>query len=74
MTKILPIILGGLFLLVLVLIGVAWGGSRYRTSRKTVGIEAVYSGGVETRKVPLFGIACGLAFVSGVGLLVTNRK
>jgi hypothetical protein len=68
-TKTLRVILG-----ILVLIGVAWGGSRYRTNTKTVGTEATYSGGVETLKVPLLGIAGTLAFLSGVGLLVMNRK
>jgi hypothetical protein len=69
MSKTLRIILG-----TFVLIGVAWGGSRYGTSQKMVGTGATYSGGVETRKVPLLGIAGGLALLSGVGLLVTNRK
>jgi hypothetical protein len=64
----------GLVLIVLGLIGLAWGGFSYTTREQVVNIGPIHATREKEHNVPLPPIAGALALVGGIVLLVAGRK
>ena len=69
MTKVI-----GAILIVLGLVGLAWGGFTYTTQKKVLDIEPIEATREEHHRVPVPPIAGGLALIGGVVLIATGRK
>jgi hypothetical protein len=64
----------GVILIVLGLLGLAWGGFTYTTREKVVDIGPIHATRDETHNVPVPPIAGALALAGGIVLLVVGRK
>ena len=64
----------GVILIVLGLLGLAWGGFNYTTREKVVDIGPIHATREETHNIPISPIAGGLALVGGIVLLVVGGK
>lgn len=64
----------GMILVVLGLIGLAWGGFTYTTREKVVDIGPIHATREKTHDVPLPPIFGAVALIGGVLLLVAGRK
>ena len=64
----------GAILIVLGLLGLAWGGFDYTTREKVVDIGPIHATREETHNVPVPPIAGAVAFLGGIALLVVGRK
>lgn len=63
----------GIVLLVIGLIGLAWGGFSFTTREKVADIGPIHASRDKTHSVPLPPIVGALALVGGVALLVAGR-
>ena len=64
----------GVILIVLGLVGLAWGGFTYTTREKLVDIGPIHATREQTHNVPLPPILGAAALIGGVVLLVAGRK
>ena len=64
----------GVILIVLGLLGLAWGGFNYTTREKVVDIGPIHATREVTHNIPIPPIAGGLALVGGIVLLVVGGK
>jgi hypothetical protein len=64
----------GVILIVLGLIGLAWGGFAYTTREKVVDIGPIHATREETHNVPLPPIVGAVALIGGVVLLMVGRR
>ena len=64
----------GAILIVLGLVGLAWGGFTYTTREKVVDIGPIHATREQTHNVPLPPIAGAVALIAGVVLLVAGRR
>ena len=64
----------GIILIVLGLVGLAWGGFTYTTREKVVDIGPIHATRDKTHNVPLPPIAGALALIGGIVLLVVRKK
>jgi len=64
----------GIVLVVVGLIGLAWGGFSYTTREKVADIGPIHASRDKTHSVPLPPIAGALALVGGVALLVAGKN
>ncbi len=64
----------GITLIVLGLLGLAWGGFTYTTTEKVVDIGPIHATREKVHDVPLPPIAGAVALIGGVLLLVAGRK
>jgi drug/metabolite transporter (DMT)-like permease len=64
----------GIVLIVVGLIGLAWGGFSYTTREKVVDLGPIHASRDKTHSVPLPPIAGALALVGGVALLVAGKN
>jgi TRAP-type C4-dicarboxylate transport system permease small subunit len=64
----------GVILIVLGLLGLAWGGFNYTTREKVVDIGPIHATREETHNVPIPPIAGALALIGGIVLLVVGGK
>jgi len=64
----------GVILIVLGLLGLAWGGFTYTTQEKVVDIGPIHATREEKHTVPLPPIAGAAALIGGIVLLVTSKK
>ena len=64
----------GVILIVLGLVGLAWGGFSYTTREKVVDIGPIHATRDQTHTVLLPPIAGALALVGGIVLLVAGNK
>jgi hypothetical protein len=64
----------GDILIVLGLIGLAWGGFSYTTREKVVDIGPIHATRDETHNVPLPPVLGALALIGGIVVLVYRRK
>ena len=64
----------GIILIVLGLLGLAWGGFTYTTREKVIDIGPIHATRDETHNVPLPPIAGAAALIGGIVLLVAGRK
>jgi len=64
----------GLILVVLGLIGLAWGGFTYTTRESVVDIGPIHATREKTHTVPLPPILGAVALIGGVALLIAGKK
>ena len=64
----------GVILIVLGLLGLAWGGFNYTTREKVVDIGPIHASRDKTNNIPLPPIVGALALVAGIALLALGRK
>jgi hypothetical protein len=64
----------GIVLIVLGLVGLAWGGFTYTTRERVLDIGPIHATKETTHDVPLPPIAGAIAVVAGVVLLLAGRK
>lgn len=64
----------GAILVVVGLIGLAWGGINYTTREKIVDIGPIHATREEKHTVPLPPIAGGVAVIGGIALLVIRPR
>ena len=64
----------GIILIVLGLVGLAYGGFTYTTTEKIVDIGPIHATRDVTHDFPLPPVAGGLALIGGIVLLVARRK
>ncbi len=64
----------GVILIVLGLVGLAWGGFTYTTREKLVDIGPIHASVEKTHNVPLLPLAAAVALVGGVAFLAVRRK
>ena len=64
----------GAILIVLGLLGLAWGGVTYTTREKLVDIGPIHATREKTHDVPVPPIAGALALIGGIALLALGRK
>jgi hypothetical protein len=64
----------GVILIVLGLVGLAWGGFTYTNREKVVDIGPIHATRDEKHTVPLPPIAGAVALVGGIVLLVVRKK
>lgn len=64
----------GAILIVLGLLGLAWGGFTYTTREKLVDIGPIHATREKTHDVPVPPIAGALALIGGISLLALGRK
>ena len=64
----------GAILIVLGLLGLAWGGFTYTTREKLVDIGPIHATREKTHNVPVPPIAGALALIGGIALLAIGRK
>jgi drug/metabolite transporter (DMT)-like permease len=64
----------GMILVVLGLIGLAWGGFTYTTREKVIDIGPIHATREKTHAVPLPPILGAVALIAGVVLLVGGKK
>ena len=64
----------GIVLIVLGLIGLAYGGFSYTTSEKIVDIGPIHATRDKTHNIPLAPIGGALALIGGIVILAAGRK
>jgi drug/metabolite transporter (DMT)-like permease len=64
----------GIILVVVGLVGLAWGGFSFTTREKVADIGPIHASRDKTHSVPLPPIAGALALVGGVALLVAGKN
>lgn len=64
----------GIVLIVLGVVGLAWGGFSYTTAEKVVDIGPIHATRDATHNVQLPPIAGAIALMGGVALLITAKK
>lgn len=64
----------GIVLIVIGLVGLAWGGFTYTTSKKVVDVGPIHATRDQTHHVPLPPIAGAVVLIGGVALLVAGKK
>jgi hypothetical protein len=63
----------GIILIVLGLVGLAWGGFTYKTREKVADIGPIHASRDKTHDIPVPPLAGGAALIGGVVLLVAGR-
>jgi hypothetical protein len=64
----------GIILVVIGLIGLAWGGFTYTTRESVVDIGPIHATREKTHTVPLPPILGAVALIGGVALLISGKK
>jgi hypothetical protein len=64
----------GVILIVLGLVGLAWGGFTYTTRKKVLDIGPIQATREEHHAVPVPPIAGAIALIGGVVLIVADRR
>jgi drug/metabolite transporter (DMT)-like permease len=64
----------GIVLIVLGVIGLAWGGFAYTTREKIVDIGPIHASRDKTQNVPLPPIVGAVALIGGIVFLMTSKK
>jgi drug/metabolite transporter (DMT)-like permease len=64
----------GAILIVLGLLGLAWGGFTYTTRERVVDIGPIHATREKTHDIPVPPIAGALALIGGIVLLAIGRK
>ena len=64
----------GIILIVLGLVGLAWGGFTYTTKEKVVDIGPIEATREKTHNVPLPPIVGAVALIGGILLLVAGKR
>jgi hypothetical protein len=64
----------GVILVVVGLLGLAWGGFSYTTRENVVDIGPIHATREKTHTVPLPPIVGAVALIAGIALLVSGKK
>jgi hypothetical protein len=64
----------GIILCLFGLIGLIWGGVRYKTQVKVLDLGPIHATREETHDIPLPPIVGGVLLLSGVALLIVSKK
>lgn len=64
----------GLFLIIVGLVVMIWGGMGFKTREKVLDIGPIEATQEKTHHVPYAPIAGGVAFVGGIALLVSAKR
>jgi len=64
----------GMILIVLGLLGLAWGGFTYTTREKVIDIGPIHATRDETHHVPLPPIAGAVVLIGGIALLFAGKR
>ena len=64
----------GIILIVVGIIGLAWGGFTYTTREKIVDIGPIHATREKTHNIPVAPIAGALVLVGGVALIAIGKK
>jgi hypothetical protein len=64
----------GIVLIVLGLVGLAWGGISYTTRQRVVDVGPIHATRDKTNTVPIPPIAGALALVGGIVLVAAGKK
>ena len=64
----------GMILIVIGLVGLAWGGFTYTTTEKVVDIGPIHATREKAHNVPLAPIGGAVALIGGVVLLAVGKK
>jgi hypothetical protein len=64
----------GIVLIVLGLLGLAWGGFKYTTTEKVLDIGPIHATREEKHNVPIPPVAGAAALIGGILLLVASKK
>jgi len=64
----------GVILIVIGLVGLAWGGFTYTTREKVVDVGPIHASRDKTHTVPLPPIAGAIALVAGVALVASSKN
>ena len=64
----------GIILIVLGIVGLAWGGFNYTTREKLVDIGPLHATHEENHTVPVPPIAGAAALIGGIALMAADRK
>ncbi len=64
----------GVILIVIGLVGLAWGGFTYTTQEKVVDVGPIHASRDKTHTVPLPPIAGAIALVAGVALVASGKN
>ena len=64
----------GIILIVLGLVGLAWGGFTYTTKEKVVDLGPIHASRDKTHTVPLPPLVGAIALVAGVALVATGKN
>ena len=63
----------GIVLIVLGIIGLAWGGISYTTQKKVVDLGPIQASRTQTHTLPLPPIAGAILLIGGIVVLVTSK-
>ena len=64
----------GVILIVLGLVGIAWGGFTYTTQKKVVDLGPIQASREKEHTIPIPPIAGAAALIGGIVLVVAGRK
>jgi hypothetical protein len=64
----------GIILIVLGIIGIAWGGFTYTTNEKVIDLGPIEATREDKHTIPVPPIAGAIALVGGIALIAMNRK
>jgi hypothetical protein len=64
----------GIILCIVGLIGLIWGGVSYKTQEKVVDVGPIHATREKTHEIPLPPVAGAIALLSGVALLIADKK
>ena len=64
----------GVVLIVLGLVGLAWGGFTYTTREKVLDIGPIHATREETHNIPVPPIAGAVSLIAGIALLAVGRN
>lgn len=64
----------GAILIVLGIVGIAWGGFSYTTQKKVVNLGPIQATREKTHEVPVPPIAGALSLIAGIAVLATGKR
>lgn len=64
----------GAILIVLGIVGIAWGGFSYTTQKKVVDLGPIQATREKTHEVPIPPIAGAVSLIAGIAVLATGKR
>lgn len=66
--------IAGVLLIVIGLIGLLWGGIRWKEEKTVVDLGPIEAKAVEQKQIPIHPVVGGIALVAGIALLVLPAR